>query len=33
LIKEHFAQFGSHLPEELNLEVSALERRLQAARR
>jgi len=33
LIKEHFAHFGSHLPEALNLEVSALEKRLQAARR
>lgn len=33
LIKEHFAQFGSHLPEGLNLEVKALEERLQAAKR
>ncbi|MGC2021604.1 MAG: phosphoenolpyruvate carboxykinase domain-containing protein, partial [Candidatus Sulfotelmatobacter sp.] len=32
-IKEHFAQFGSHLPEELNLEVKALEARLRAAKR
>ena len=33
LIKEHFAQFGSHLPEGLNLEVKALEERLLAAKR
>jgi phosphoenolpyruvate carboxykinase (GTP) len=33
LIKEHFAHFGSHLPEGLQLEVKALEERLQAARR
>jgi phosphoenolpyruvate carboxykinase (GTP) len=33
LIKEHFAKFGSHLPEGLNLEVNALEDRLQAAKR
>jgi GTP-dependent phosphoenolpyruvate carboxykinase len=33
LIKEHFAQFGGHLPEGLNLEVKALEERLQAAKR
>ena len=33
LIKEHFAHFGSHLPEGLNLEVKALEERLQAAKR
>jgi phosphoenolpyruvate carboxykinase (GTP) len=32
LIKQHFAQFGSHLPEALNLEVAALEQRLQAAK-
>src|SRR5271157_5105847 len=32
LIKEHFAHFGSHLPEALNLEVKALEGRLQAAK-
>jgi phosphoenolpyruvate carboxykinase (GTP) len=32
LIKEHFAHFGSHLPEGLNLEVKALEARLQAAK-
>jgi len=32
LIKQHFAHFGSHLPEGLNLEVKALEERLQAAR-
>jgi phosphoenolpyruvate carboxykinase (GTP) len=29
-IKQHFAQFGAHLPEALNLEVKALEERLQA---
>jgi phosphoenolpyruvate carboxykinase (GTP) len=28
-IKEHFARFGTHLPEELNAEVKALEQRLQ----
>ena len=28
LIREHFATFGSHLPEALNLEVTALEERL-----
>ncbi len=33
LIREHFAHFGSHLPEGLNLEVKALEERLQAAKR
>jgi phosphoenolpyruvate carboxykinase (GTP) len=33
LIKEHFAQFGGRLPEGLNLEVNALEDRLQAAKR
>jgi len=33
LIREHFAHFGSHLPEELSLEVNALEERLQAAKR
>jgi len=32
LIKEHFALFGSHLPEGLNLEVKALEERLQTAK-
>ena len=32
LIKEHFASFGSHLPEGLNVEVNALEKRLQAAK-
>lgn len=32
LIKERFARFGSHLPEELNLEVRALEERLLAAK-
>jgi phosphoenolpyruvate carboxykinase (GTP) len=29
LIKEHFAHFGSHLPQGLNAEVKALEERLQ----
>jgi phosphoenolpyruvate carboxykinase (GTP) len=33
LIKVHLAQFGGHLPEGLNLEVKALEERLQAAQR
>jgi phosphoenolpyruvate carboxykinase (GTP) len=33
LIKEHLAQFGSHLPEKLNAEVEALEERLRAAKR
>lgn len=32
LIKEHFAKFGSHLPEGLDAEVNALERRLDAAK-
>jgi len=32
-IREHFAQFGSHLPEGLNLEVNSLEERLRAAKR
>jgi phosphoenolpyruvate carboxykinase (GTP) len=32
-IREHFAQFGSHLPEALNLEVKALEDRLREAKR
>jgi phosphoenolpyruvate carboxykinase (GTP) len=32
LIREHFAQFGKHLPEELNAEVNALEARLRAAK-
>lgn len=32
LIREHFAHFGSHLPQELNDEVKALEQRLRAAR-
>src|SRR5580692_2350464 len=32
LIKEHFARFGSHLPEGLNAEVKALEDRLVAAK-
>ncbi len=33
LIKEYFAHFGSHLPQGLNLEVKALDERLQAAKR
>jgi phosphoenolpyruvate carboxykinase (GTP) len=33
LIKEHFAHFGSHLPEGLNAEVKALEQRLNTAKR
>jgi phosphoenolpyruvate carboxykinase (GTP) len=33
LIKEHFARFGTHLPEGLNREVNALEERLKAAKR
>jgi phosphoenolpyruvate carboxykinase (GTP) len=32
LIKEHFAKFGNHLPEGLNAEAQALEKRLQAAK-
>ncbi|MFZ0286878.1 MAG: phosphoenolpyruvate carboxykinase (GTP) [Terriglobales bacterium] len=32
LIKDHFAKFGSRLPEGLNLEVKALEERLRAAK-
>jgi phosphoenolpyruvate carboxykinase (GTP) len=32
LIREHFAHFGSHLPEGLNLEVKSLEERLRAAK-
>jgi phosphoenolpyruvate carboxykinase (GTP) len=32
LIKEHFALFGSHLPEELNAEVKKLEERLRTAK-
>jgi phosphoenolpyruvate carboxykinase (GTP) len=32
-IREHFAHFGSHLPEGLNLEVNSLEQRLRAAKR
>jgi phosphoenolpyruvate carboxykinase (GTP) len=31
-IKEHFARFGTHLPEGLNAEVKALEQRLHAAK-
>jgi phosphoenolpyruvate carboxykinase (GTP) len=31
LIKDHFAKFGSHLPEGLNVEVKELEKRLKAA--
>jgi phosphoenolpyruvate carboxykinase (GTP) len=33
LIKKHFAQFGSHLPEGLNREVADLEQRLQSAKK
>ncbi len=33
LIREHFALFGKHLPEGLSSEVTALEQRLQAAKR
>jgi phosphoenolpyruvate carboxykinase (GTP) len=33
LIKEHFARFGTRLPEGLNHEVKALEERLQSAKR
>jgi phosphoenolpyruvate carboxykinase (GTP) len=33
LIREHFAKFGSHLPEGLNREVNELEKRLNAAKR
>jgi phosphoenolpyruvate carboxykinase (GTP) len=32
-IREHFAHFGSRLPEGLDAEVQALEERLRAARR
>jgi phosphoenolpyruvate carboxykinase (GTP) len=32
LIKEHFALFGSHLPERLNAEVKELEKRLRTAK-
>jgi len=32
LIKEHFARFGTHLPEGLNAEVKNLEERLRAAK-
>ncbi len=32
LVKDHFAQFGGHLPEGLNLELKALEERLRAAK-
>ena len=32
LIKEHFAQFGSHLPEGLNREVAGLVQRLESAK-
>ncbi len=32
LIREHFAKFGAHLPEGLNEEVNALEKRLKAAK-
>jgi phosphoenolpyruvate carboxykinase (GTP) len=33
LIKEHFARFGSHLPEGLKLEVKGLEERLHRLRK
>jgi phosphoenolpyruvate carboxykinase (GTP) len=33
LIKEHFAKFGSHLPEGMNREVADLEQRLKAAKK
>ncbi len=33
LIRQHFAKFGSHLPEGLNREVTELEERLEAAKR
>jgi phosphoenolpyruvate carboxykinase (GTP) len=32
-IREHFAKFGSHLPEALNQEVAKLEQRLKAAKK
>ncbi|MGA8875765.1 MAG: phosphoenolpyruvate carboxykinase domain-containing protein, partial [Candidatus Korobacteraceae bacterium] len=32
-IREHFAHFGSHLPEGLNAELKALEERLKAAKK
>jgi phosphoenolpyruvate carboxykinase (GTP) len=32
-IKDHFAKFGSHLPEGLNAELKALEERLKAAKK
>ncbi len=32
-MREHFAHFGSHLPEGLDLELKALEERLQTAKR
>jgi phosphoenolpyruvate carboxykinase (GTP) len=31
-IKDHFAQFGAHLPKELKAEVQSLEQRLQAVK-
>jgi phosphoenolpyruvate carboxykinase (GTP) len=33
LIREHFAKFGSHLPEGLNREVADLEDRLRKAKK
>jgi phosphoenolpyruvate carboxykinase (GTP) len=33
LIREHFAKFGSHLPEGLNREVNELEERLKKAKK
>jgi phosphoenolpyruvate carboxykinase (GTP) len=32
LIREHFAQFGSHLPPEMSAEVDGLEKRLKSAK-
>ena len=32
LIKEHFAKFGSHMPEGLKQELDKLDKRLQAAK-
>jgi phosphoenolpyruvate carboxykinase (GTP) len=33
LIKQHFAKFGSHLPDGLNREVADLDQRLQSAKK
>jgi GTP-dependent phosphoenolpyruvate carboxykinase len=33
LIREHFAKFGSHMPEGLNRELAELEARLKATKR